>query len=1009
MRNLHKYRSISLVFFGLTLVLALFFVLEILFVSNPKRIEKRVQRVVGELQHSVSSVTSNDAKSSDLVNREFGLYIFSDDSLVYWNQNTVSPRLLKRRTVLGQDTICNLLSGDYFVHSFTEGNRSFYLFKCLNTNYKIDNDFFPSEFCLFNTLFDLNVDFTSEESAYRIYSSNGNILSYCDFTVFKTIKSPYKEFFFALFALFLLCGLVFLFLSFDKSQQWFDSIKKKERPHFAEISLSLVFLIAVFHTYLRFQSESKKENAYMIAAAEKLMQKQDVDFEDSYFSFKQKVESDSVLREMVFSESNVLSDVVLGYSKELLFDDKMKAYSVSLTVCEPNEEITIQPEGYTVNCDNYFLDILANNETKRVGDNLYFLDYFTLDPNYLAKIKLYDLDSLRQKTLFFEFYKPIAPEGFGFPHFLQENNSNMPYDYSVASYRDSILVYKYGEFVYPNFINDLKISDKKFSFDKGVKHYALANGENDVLVVSTEKKGWADVTAPFGLFFLILLVPVVIVYFMIRPRKQREWQRKSLGNKFQMVVLLTLGISFFVLGPISVIYMRGLYNQKTKDSQFETTRTVLLEMENDIDFAWLATENRRAVWTEILQRYSRTYFTDLNLYGLDGKLIASTRPELFENFLQATLMNAESFRNLRGNRSLYYTHEETLGKGKYESAYVPITDERGNALAYLNTPYFSSELDLRSEIISFMLTYLNIILVLLSVSFLLILRVTRRLTKPLSLIQSKMQSVQLDRNNEPIDWKSNDEIGALIEQYNQLIVELEKSANLIARNERESTWREMARQVAHEIKNPLTPMQLSVQYLVKAYNDGAEDIGDRLKRTANTLLEQIDDLSEIASAFSSFAKLPENHPEMLDLASLLQGVVNLYNVEENISFTYDYDMKKEHLFNGDKTNLNRAFGNIIKNAIQAIGSKSDGKIEVELIDNEQKYIITIKDNGKGIKEENKKKIFLPNFTTKSSGTGLGLAMVYNIIQVADGRINFESEEGRGTTFIIELFKNKEQS
>lgn len=115
-------------------------------------------------------------------------------------------------------------------------------------------------------------------------------------------------------------------------------------------------------------------------------------------------------------------------------------------------------------------------------------------------------------------------------------------------------------------------------------------------------------------------------------------------------------------------------------------------------------------------------------------------------------------------------------------------------------------------------------------------------------------------------------------------------------------------------------------------------------------------------------------------------------------------MKKEHLFNGDKTNLNRAFGNIVKNAVQAIGNKADGKIDVELIDNEQKYIIKIKDNGKGIKEEDKKKIFLPNFTTKSSGTGLGLAMVYNIIQVADGRINFESEEGVGTTFIIELFR-----
>lgn len=1008
MRNLHKYRSLGYVFLGLSLLLGLLLALDFLFVSNPKRIEAKVQCKVSELQNDLNSIAVEDLKSAEFAKREIGLYVYSNDSLISWNQNSISSRLLKRRSVLGRDTICNLLSGNYFVHSFQHNNRSYYLFKCLNTNYKIDNKFFPNEFCLLRSLADIRVVFTNEETAYKVYSHDGNVLSYCDFNLVQAIKSPYKEIAVSLLVLLLLTAFVFLFLFFEKSQKWLDRIKCKERPFFVEISLIAVFLLSILLTYLRYQSENKKENAYMVAAAEKLVQKQDADFEDSFIQFKQKVATDTVLSEMVFSESNVLSDVVLGYSRELLFDDTMKAYSVSLTVCEPNEEITIQPEGYTVNCDSHFLDLLANNDTKRVGDGLYFIDYFTLDPNYLAKIKLFDADSVKQKTLYFEFYKPIAPEGFGFPHFLQENNSDMPYDYSVASYRDSILVYKYGEFVYPNFVNDLNIKDKQFTFDKEQKHYSIINDEKNVLIVSTEKKSWTEKTAPFGVIFLVLLVPVVILYFIVRPRKQDDWKRKSLGKKFQMVVLLTLSLSFFVVGPISVIYMRGLYNQKTLDSQFVTTRTVLSEMQNDIDFAALETQNQRAVWAEILQRYSRTFFTDLNLYGLNGQLIASTRPEIFENYLQATLMNAEAFRNLRGNRSLYYTHEESLGKGKYQSAYIPITDERGNALAYLNTPYFSSELDLRTEIISFVMTYLNIILLLLMVSLLLILSVTRRLTKPLSLIQSKMQSVQLDKNNEPIEWKSNDEIGALIEQYNQLIVELEKSASLIARNERESTWREMARQVAHEIKNPLTPMQLSVQYLVKAYNDGAEDIGDRLKRTANTLLEQINDLSEIASAFSSFAKLPENHPETLDLASLLQGVVNLYNVQENISFTYHYDIKKEHLFNGDKTNLNRAFGNIVKNAVQAIGNKTDGKIDVELIDNEQKYIIKIKDNGKGVKEEDKKKIFLPNFTTKSSGTGLGLAMVYNIIQVAGGRINFESEEGRGTTFIIELFKNNKQ-
>lgn len=219
-------------------------------------------------------------------------------------------------------------------------------------------------------------------------------------------------------------------------------------------------------------------------------------------------------------------------------------------------------------------------------------------------------------------------------------------------------------------------------------------------------------------------------------------------------------------------------------------------------------------------------------------------------------------------------------------------------------------------------------------------------------------------------------------------------------------WREMARQVAHEIKNPLTPMRLSVQYLQKAWQEGAPDIDERMKRTTDTLIEQIDTLSDIASAYSNFAKLPENVPEWVDLSDLLGNVVNLYDVSEHVAFSYTFDTKRDYKLKVDRKNLSRAIGNVIKNAVQAIGQKPDGKVNVTLVANRLKYVIRITDNGKGISEEERAKIFMPNFTTKSSGMGVGLSIVYNIIQASNGRITFESEVGVGTTFIIELFKSE---
>jgi two-component system nitrogen regulation sensor histidine kinase NtrY len=232
-----------------------------------------------------------------------------------------------------------------------------------------------------------------------------------------------------------------------------------------------------------------------------------------------------------------------------------------------------------------------------------------------------------------------------------------------------------------------------------------------------------------------------------------------------------------------------------------------------------------------------------------------------------------------------------------------------------------------------------------------------------------------------------------------MIEELERSAELLARSEREGAWREMARQVAHEIKNPLTPMKLSVQYMQKTWADNAPDREQRLDRFSRTLIEQIDALSSIASEFSDFAKMPAPFNEKLDLNEVLGSVLGMYADLENIVFTYEPAWRNAIIF-ADRKQLLRVFTNLLNNAVQAIGDRPSGQVLIGLTMEDGRYKITISDNGSGIPEEQSGRIFQPNFTTKTGGMGLGLAIVRGIIDSMQGDITFVAREGGGTTFTM---------
>jgi two-component system nitrogen regulation sensor histidine kinase NtrY len=257
------------------------------------------------------------------------------------------------------------------------------------------------------------------------------------------------------------------------------------------------------------------------------------------------------------------------------------------------------------------------------------------------------------------------------------------------------------------------------------------------------------------------------------------------------------------------------------------------------------------------------------------------------------------------------------------------------------------------------------------------------------------------KENAAIRWKRNDEIGELVQEYNKMVAKLNGSAAALAKSERESAWREMARQVAHEIKNPLTPMKLSLQYLQKAIDNNAGNINALSRSVATTLVEQIDHLSQIAGQFSQFANIGNPRSEIFDLNESLRMIIQLHSLEDHVALEWT-PVNESVIINADKTHINRLFTNLIQNAMQAVPENKNAHIQINEILQHGKILVTIKDNGNGIPEVMRSKIFTPNFTTKSSGTGLGLAMCKGIVEQSKGNIWFETKEGEGTTFYIEL-------
>ena len=391
---------------------------------------------------------------------------------------------------------------------------------------------------------------------------------------------------------------------------------------------------------------------------------------------------------------------------------------------------------------------------------------------------------------------------------------------------------------------------------------------------------------------------------------------------------------------------------------------------------------------------------DINIFDDQGNLFSTSQDEIFEKGLISRKIRPDAYYRLNNEGKSLVIRDENVAQLNYMSAYQPLRDEDGVTLGYIGVPFFSSEKDLNFQISNIVVTLINLYAFIFLVSSVITVVITRWIVRTFNIITRQFERLNLQKN-ERLVWPYDDEIGKLVSEYNKMAQKVEENALLLAKSERESAWREMAKQVAHEIKNPLTPMKLNIQYLQQAIKNNNPNIKQLVDRVTDSVVEQIDNLNYIASEFSNFAKMPEAKPEEIEIGDLLSNTVDLHKNNANLIVNISNNVGNVYIFS-DRSQILRVFNNLIENAKQAIPDDRIGYINVSVSKNQGFVLIAISDNGIGISEEIGKKIFQPYFTTKTSGTGLGLAMTKKIIELWKGEIWYESVMGDGTTFFVKL-------
>ncbi len=622
------------------------------------------------------------------------------------------------------------------------------------------------------------------------------------------------------------------------------------------------------------------------------------------------------------------------------------------------------------------------------------------DALYIGRIQL------GTSLLFTELRPRLVADGLGFPELLlagDRPSSFRPGRFVRARYERGVLTSSTGSYIFPvNWEKTVPPEGLHWSAN-GFDLLAQGDQHGALLVLGTKTPTWWDHVTTFSYLFLFFCLLAAVIGVIATLLGRRWFGAMGISGKVRLGVagFAIVSLLLFTFGMRHMIDVRRAQrNTRTLD---ERSRGVIAELRQTLRGEGTLSPVMTPYLDHLLGNLSNVFFTDLTLYAPDGTLLATSREQVFNTGLLGRRMDPRAYQRLAVEDASSFVHGEHIGSADFSTAYMPFRNDRGEVLAYLALPYFARQGEVEQERAAGYVALVNLFTLLFLLSVIAAALITHWTTRPLELLRRGLERIGLGAHNEPLTYRGDDELGQLVSVYNRKVDELRESAMMLARSERESAWREMAKQVAHEIKNPLTPMKLNIQQFQRTWSLDLPDAKERLDRFSNGLVEQIDALSRIAGEFSDFAQMPRAQAEQVDLREVANTATALFAADPGAEVVLQ--LGPSPTVHVDREHLLRTFTNLIKNAVQAMPEGCSGHVEVILREEGNRAVIEVRDNGTGIAEADRDHIFEPRFTTKSSGMGLGLSIVQRMMESAGGRVWFETatEPGKaGTSFFVEL-------
>lgn len=600
--------------------------------------------------------------------------------------------------------------------------------------------------------------------------------------------------------------------------------------------------------------------------------------------------------------------------------------------------------------------------------------------------------------------------------FSNSTRVNVPADYSYAKYIDDKLTMFTGNYPYPTvFYQDIDKGELTESGSlvlrfKNHVHFVSPVSNNEIIIISRAQRNVLVYFTSFSYLFLIL---VGILLMFSRNRKQKVFKSNYYRTRINTILLSSSILILVSMAAVSIlfVYKRNEVNMRNLMSSKISTVQALAESRarNFRSFHDLTTQE----FGVVMENICNTTKSDITFYTPEGKVFRSTTPEVFEKLILGSRIDEEAYHNICKLNQRFHIHREKIADYSYWALYAPIFNDNQELLAIVCVPYTTQNYDFRREAFFHASLIISLFILLLIASLLFSTREVDSMFEPLIEMGKKMNRADI-HHLEQIEYDRDDEISSLVDAYNRMVLYLSDSTQKLALAERDKAWSQMARQVAHEIKNPLTPIKLQIQRLIRLKQRGNEAWEEKFDKVVAVVLEHIDILTETANEFSTFAKLYSEEPVLMDLDKILQDQLLIFDNKENVRISY-MGLPEAYVM-APKPQLIRVFVNLITNAIQAVENQQKEAIEegrepiqgrvLICLRNSTKegyYDVVFDDNGPGVPDENLHKLFTPNFTTKSGGTGLGLAICRNIIEKCEGEIHYQKSFALGgASFIVTL-------